>query len=268
MINQYKLNSPSFTLESDLAGEFPIYVYLSHDKQKLLYSYSIAELLDDNMVEKPLKVSNEGLSFLLQSGVVPPPLTAYQNVFIIGIGDAAIIETVDAEIKVNFTHNFPFSADKREPSSSYQKPDYDHLMGLLATETIKKLDKSKKTFLFHSAGKDSNSVALALAEAGLQQEVTLVTHKSKGNLDESVISEQIAKKLGFSHQVLHEVDALQDEHLDFINDSVFGAGGSGNFLTRTTAILATVFFIVSLLLGRMSTHKIESQWVDPTLGKA
>ena len=218
MINQYKLNSPSFTLESDLAGEFPIYVYLSHDNQKLLYSYSIAELLDDSRVEKPLKVSNEGLSFLLQSGVVPPPLTAYQNVFIIGIGDAAIIETVDAEIKVNFTHNFPFSADKREPSSSYQKPDYDHLMGLLATETIKKLDKSKKTFLFHSAGKDSNSVALALAEAGLQQEVTLVTHKSKGNLDESVISEQIAKKLGFSHQVLHEVDALQDEHLDFIND--------------------------------------------------
>ncbi|MCV5261291.1 preprotein translocase subunit SecG, partial [Escherichia coli] len=27
------------------------------------------------------------------------------------------------------------------------------------------------------------------------------------------------------------------------SNTVFGAGGSGNFLTRTTAILATVFFI-------------------------
>ena len=51
------------------------------------------------------------------------------------------------------------------------------------------------------------------------------------------------------------------------SNTVFGASGSGNFLTRTTAILATVFFIVSLLLGRMSTHKTESQWVDPTLGQ-
>jgi preprotein translocase subunit SecG len=51
------------------------------------------------------------------------------------------------------------------------------------------------------------------------------------------------------------------------SNTVFGASGSGNFLTRTTAILATVFFIISLLLGRMSTHKTESQWVDPTLGQ-
>ncbi|ELG4785358.1 preprotein translocase subunit SecG [Vibrio vulnificus] len=51
------------------------------------------------------------------------------------------------------------------------------------------------------------------------------------------------------------------------SNTVFGASGSGNFLTRTTAILATVFFIVSLTLGRMSTHKVESQWVDPTQGQ-
>jgi len=51
------------------------------------------------------------------------------------------------------------------------------------------------------------------------------------------------------------------------SNTVFGAGGSGNFLTRTTAVLATVFFIVSLVLGRMSTHTTESQWIDPTQGQ-
>ncbi len=36
--------------------------------------------------------------------------------------------------------------------------------------------------------------------------------------------------------------------------SLFGSSGSGNFLTRTTAILATVFFIISLLLGRIGSN--------------
>ncbi|WP_165310364.1 preprotein translocase subunit SecG [Vibrio ziniensis] len=51
------------------------------------------------------------------------------------------------------------------------------------------------------------------------------------------------------------------------SNTVFGASGSGNFLTRMTAIFATVFFIFSLVLGNMSTHKAESQWVDPTKGQ-
>lgn len=39
------------------------------------------------------------------------------------------------------------------------------------------------------------------------------------------------------------------------SNTVFGASGSGNFLTRTTAILATIFFIVSLVLGNLSASK-------------
>ncbi|CED70570.1 preprotein translocase subunit SecG [Aliivibrio wodanis] len=41
------------------------------------------------------------------------------------------------------------------------------------------------------------------------------------------------------------------------SNTVFGSGGSGNFLTRMTALCATVFFIISLALGNMSTHKSE-----------
>ena len=48
------------------------------------------------------------------------------------------------------------------------------------------------------------------------------------------------------------------------SNTVFGAGGSGNFLTRMTAIFATVFLVISLVLGNLSTHKAESQWVDPS----
>ena len=37
--------------------------------------------------------------------------------------------------------------------------------------------------------------------------------------------------------------------------SVFGASGSGNFLTKTTGILATAFFITSLTLAGISGNK-------------
>ncbi|MEH8075288.1 preprotein translocase subunit SecG [Gallibacterium anatis] len=36
--------------------------------------------------------------------------------------------------------------------------------------------------------------------------------------------------------------------------TVFGASGAGNFLTRTTTILAIVFFAISLLLGNLTAH--------------
>lgn len=43
------------------------------------------------------------------------------------------------------------------------------------------------------------------------------------------------------------------------SNTVFGAGGSGNFLTRSTAILATIFFVVSLILGNLSNGQGGSE---------
>jgi preprotein translocase subunit SecG len=37
--------------------------------------------------------------------------------------------------------------------------------------------------------------------------------------------------------------------------SLFGASGSANFLSRTTAILAVVFFLTTFVLSYMVTHK-------------
>ena len=40
--------------------------------------------------------------------------------------------------------------------------------------------------------------------------------------------------------------------------SVFGSRGSASFLTRTTAVLAAVFFLNSMVLGYLSTQAVES----------
>lgn len=88
MILQHTIADPPKLLKSDLAAEFPIYVYVFKDKKKLLYSTSIRELLDDSRVQKPLDISEDGLSFLLQRGVVPPPSTIYKDIYIIGLETA------------------------------------------------------------------------------------------------------------------------------------------------------------------------------------
>ena len=46
--------------------------------------------------------------------------------------------------------------------------------------------------------------------------------------------------------------------------TIFGAKGSANFLSRTTAILATIFFITSLTLAYLNkgTIKLESSVLD------
>ncbi|MCE9679093.1 preprotein translocase subunit SecG [Shewanella sp. AS1] len=46
--------------------------------------------------------------------------------------------------------------------------------------------------------------------------------------------------------------------------TLFGSSGSGNFLTRTTAILAIGFFALSLTIGNLSANhtKQEDTWKD------
>jgi len=36
------------------------------------------------------------------------------------------------------------------------------------------------------------------------------------------------------------------------SNSMFGSAGAGNFLTRSTAVLVTIFFILCMILGAMS----------------
>ena len=44
--------------------------------------------------------------------------------------------------------------------------------------------------------------------------------------------------------------------------TLFGSSGSGNFMTRITAVLATLFFVISLILGNLSINQSKngSEW--------
>ncbi|WP_101774720.1 preprotein translocase subunit SecG [Pasteurella oralis] len=37
--------------------------------------------------------------------------------------------------------------------------------------------------------------------------------------------------------------------------TIFGSAGSGNFLSKMTAILATAFFVISIVIGNINSHR-------------
>ena len=214
MIYKYSINSPQIHLSSDLASSLPLYLYLSSDKQYLLYCNSIEELLNHAEISRPLSVREESISFLLQSGIVPLPHTIYNNIFIVGIGDEAKVETINQQIKVTFSHQFPFKNDLRKKEMEI---DEEKIIELLAKASSSTLKENQNSYLFHSAGKDSNMIALALSTLGQQNNITCLTHKSEGTHDESQISKEIAQKLGFKHQTLYSPKKLSSTHLNSIH---------------------------------------------------
>ena len=48
------------------------------------------------------------------------------------------------------------------------------------------------------------------------------------------------------------------------SNTVFGSSGSGNFLTRMTAIIAVSFFLLSLILGNIASQNVNpvDDWSD------
>ncbi|GFD77376.1 preprotein translocase subunit SecG [Tenacibaculum sp. KUL118] len=46
------------------------------------------------------------------------------------------------------------------------------------------------------------------------------------------------------------------------SNTVFGSSGSGNFMTRTTGILAGLFFVISLTLGAITANResADDEW--------
>ena len=47
--------------------------------------------------------------------------------------------------------------------------------------------------------------------------------------------------------------------------TMFGSAGAGNFLTRTSAILATGFFVIALVLGNINSHRGNVQKAPLTI---
>ena len=188
-----------------------VYTYLDHNGHKVYYSYWLPDILDHIVSTNDLRVSDQGISFFLQNGVVPYPKTIFEDVSALGLGWK--IKSIEAG-NINSilpSYSFPFNNKDRGANSVFDSGSENKLLSLLGSSVENNFDENADGVLFLSAGKDSSSIALSLANSDLRNKVTCVSYKAKGQDDESEIASQTANKLGFKHETVSFDAVLTNE---------------------------------------------------------
>ncbi|MFN3504818.1 MAG: asparagine synthase-related protein [Caldimicrobium sp.] len=179
----------------------------------MLYSEDLKALLNSSKIKKPLEIWEDGISFLLQSGIVPTPYTLYKNLYVLSMGDeVSIVATHNNEINLRFSHNYYYFHKFRKKVVA----NGDYFLELLKRAILERVFLDKEIYLFHSAGKDSNLIALALAESELKEKVICITLKGPKSKDESPIAKELARKMGLKHVIFELPNKITSAHYDFL----------------------------------------------------
>jgi asparagine synthase (glutamine-hydrolysing) len=162
----------------------------------------VVERLRSNGVEP--RPSAFAVSALLQSGLVPPPHSEFEDIYTLTMGDVVRVSWPDDRPRLDFDIDYPWFAGR---SRNDGDPSERKLLDLLTAATVADLDAAGGSgFLMLSSGKDSAAVALALAEAG-RTDVPCVTYRAGMDDPEPAVAADICRRLGLEHRV---VDAPAD----------------------------------------------------------
>jgi hypothetical protein len=141
-------------------------------------------------------LSSFGISQFLHHGLVPPPHTEWDDLWFLGKGDRCILTSIASGIEASFERMYPYlQAD----STGESQPSTSTLLEILTAATGRQLgDAGGDGFLMMSSGKDSVSVAVALAEGG-HNDITCVTYKTGPDDTEIDIAAEMCRRLGLTH---------------------------------------------------------------------
>ncbi len=175
-------------------------VYIWHSRDRILISTDLVALLDRlKSFGESARLSTFGLSAMLHNGLVPLPRTAYDDIFLLSMGDTATIVADDNGFSIDFDHTYEWLPQR---STNDRDPDEATLLKFLTASVERQLTESDgPAFLMLSSGKDSPAVALALAEGGFV-DVNCVTYSSGDNDPEPPVAAEICRRLGLDHEVI------------------------------------------------------------------
>ena len=191
-----KDNEPNTKVYGDNTGADNTYVWHVNDK---VVSGSSPAFILDAMKEKGKKpeISRKGIVFLLHNSLVPTPETVYKNVYALGVGDQLSFNPDKPNDDPVFSCDYPYwsvhCTGKSDPSTK-------KLLKVLTRSVAKHVQGPSVLML--SSGKDSTSIALAIKEAGVSDQVQAYTYTDakSGYIEEAEDAAKTAEKLGIRHQ--------------------------------------------------------------------
>jgi asparagine synthase (glutamine-hydrolysing) len=182
-------------IQGDPTGRDLTYYYVDAKSRQIALSPDCNELLSAylNAGHAPA-LDNESISFLLHHSFIPIGSSIFRDVRSLGAGD--FLRTgrdggiVSEEIFPYFSWN----------SSQVSTPSTRELLDKLTQAAARACKLERNNWLMLSSGKDSVSLALAYANAGLSDHLTCVTFDNGTDNEESVYAAKISKALGLRHE--------------------------------------------------------------------
>ena len=175
-------------------------IYLYHSEGLVIAASTPAAVLDRlTQLGRSATISPFGMSQFLHHGLVPPPHTEWEEIWFIGIGERAVLTDSPKGIDLAFERSYEFV---QANSTGQSVPSTATLLELLTKSVDKQLaEANNQGFLMLSSGKDSVSVAVALAEGG-HTDIPCITYKPSPENEEDVLAAGVCRRLGLTHRTL------------------------------------------------------------------
>jgi hypothetical protein len=180
-------------------------IYLYHSPDLVVVGTRAGSVLGRvQELGRSLTLSPFGMSQFLHHGLIPPPHTEWDELRFLGKGDRCTLTSTRSGIDAAFERTYPYlQAD----STGESEPSTATLLEVLTAATDRQLSVAGGDgILMMSSGKDSVSVAVALAEGG-HKAVSGVTYRTGPDDTESTIAAEICRGLGLTH---HTFDIPDD----------------------------------------------------------
>lgn len=138
---------------------------------------------------------------LLRNGCVYPPHTIYRDVSVAGVSFRPAIEPgASAELPV-LSCDFPAQWPARPSATGADgNAAVDRYHALLCDAAARTTRSMVAPWLLQSGGKDSTSLAIALAQ--VRPDTTCLTYRGGNEEDEVASARQVARRLGLRHEAL------------------------------------------------------------------
>ena len=202
-------------------------IFVFHSTDLLIAGTSMPEVLTRlEEIQRSPTISAFAISQFLHRGIVPAPYTEWEDIWLVGIGARVVLNSRPTGIDIDFERVYPYvgsnSTGKSEPSTAM-------LLQLLTSAVDRQVaDAGDEGFLMMSSGKDSVSVAVALAERG-RDDISCATYRSDPTNTENDMAAEICRKLGLRHRTLDlpvDRDVVEERLVRFFEGSPRPCGDS------------------------------------------
>jgi hypothetical protein len=195
-------------------------VYLYHSSDLVVVGTSAGAVLERlTELGRSPTLSPFGVSQFLHHGLIPPPHTEWEELWFLGMGDRCTLTATQDGIASEFERTFP---NLEANSTGMSEPSTSTLLDLLTAATDRQLAAAGGDgLLMMSSGKDSVSVAVALAEGG-HDDISCVTYRADPDDTENEVAAEMCRKLGLRHRTFdlpHDPDVVEHALLRFFEQS-------------------------------------------------